>query len=65
MSRVCELCGKGPSYGNRVSHSNRKSRRRWLPNLQQVSLLLQGKRKSVRACTRCLRSYKTRLAAQA
>ncbi|MCB0521706.1 MAG: 50S ribosomal protein L28 [Lewinellaceae bacterium] len=35
MSRVCELTGKRPITGNRVSHSNRKTKRRFLPNLQK------------------------------
>ncbi|MFN7118367.1 MAG: 50S ribosomal protein L28 [Saprospiraceae bacterium] len=35
MSRVCELTGKRPISGNKVSHSNRKTRRRFLPNLQK------------------------------
>ncbi|MFQ5448782.1 MAG: 50S ribosomal protein L28 [Saprospiraceae bacterium] len=35
MSRVCELTGKRPVAGNKVSHSNRKTRRRFLPNLQK------------------------------
>ena len=39
MSRRCELTGKGVLTGNRVSHSNIKTRRRYLPNLQRVSLL--------------------------
>lgn len=39
MSRVCELTGKGPMSGNNVSHSNNKSRRRFLPNLNDVSLI--------------------------
>ncbi len=38
MSRRCELTGKGPMVGNRVSHSNIKSKRRYLPNLQSVTL---------------------------
>lgn len=38
MSRVCELTGKGPMTGNKVSHANNKSRRRWLPNLNEVTL---------------------------
>ncbi len=39
MSRRCELTGKGVLTGNRVSHSNIKTRRRYLPNLQRVTLL--------------------------
>jgi large subunit ribosomal protein L28 len=38
MSRVCELSGKGPMTGNNVSHANNKTRRRFLPNLQDVTL---------------------------
>lgn len=39
MSRVCELSGKGPMTGNKVSHANNKTRRRWLPNLNEISLI--------------------------
>lgn len=39
MSRVCELTGKGPMSGNTVSHANNKSRRRFLPNLNDVTLI--------------------------
>ncbi|ROU01094.1 50S ribosomal protein L28 [Histidinibacterium lentulum] len=38
MSRRCELTGKGPVSGNNVSHAHNKTRRRYLPNLQDVSL---------------------------
>ncbi|MCR8722993.1 50S ribosomal protein L28 [Frigidibacter sp. ROC022] len=39
MSRRCELTGKGPMSGNNVSHANNKSRRRFLPNLNEVTLM--------------------------
>ena len=39
MSRVCELTGKGPMSGNNVSHANNKTRRRFLPNLNEVTLM--------------------------
>ena len=39
MSRVCELSGKGPMTGNNISHANNKSRRRFLPNLNDVTLI--------------------------
>jgi large subunit ribosomal protein L28 len=39
MSRVCELTGKGPMTGNMVSHANNKTRRRFLPNLNEVTLM--------------------------
>ncbi len=38
MSRRCELTGKGPMSGNNVSHANNKTKRRFLPNLQEVTL---------------------------
>lgn len=38
MSRVCELTGKGPMTGNKVSHANNKTRRRFLPNLNEITL---------------------------
>ena len=38
MSRRCELTGKGPMTGNNVSHANNKTKRRFLPNLQEVTL---------------------------
>ncbi|SDW32655.1 50S ribosomal protein L28 [Roseicitreum antarcticum] len=42
MSRRCELTGKGPMSGNNVSHANNKTRRRFLPNLQDVSLMSEA-----------------------
>ena len=42
MSRVCELSGKGPMSGNNVSHANNKTRRRFLPNLNDVSLMSES-----------------------
>ena len=39
MSRVCELTGKGPMAGNNVSHAHNKTKRRFLPNLQDVTLI--------------------------
>jgi large subunit ribosomal protein L28 len=42
MSRVCELTGKGPQAGNKVSHANNKTRTRFMPNLCQVSLMSEA-----------------------
>ncbi|MFL3050796.1 MAG: 50S ribosomal protein L28 [Candidatus Neomarinimicrobiota bacterium] len=58
MSKVCEICGKGPKTGNSVSHAHNKNRRRWLPNLQRVKAQINGSVKRVRVCTSCLRSGK-------
>ncbi|MBI3399204.1 MAG: 50S ribosomal protein L28 [Deltaproteobacteria bacterium] len=56
MSMVCEICGKGPSFGNNVSHANNKTKRRRNPNLQTVKAVSQRQVKRIRVCTRCLRS---------
>ena len=58
MARVCDICGKGPTSGNNVSHANNRTRRRWYPNLQPVRVLVDGKPKRIRACTACIRSGK-------
>ncbi len=58
MSRVCELTGKGPMSGNNVSHANNKTRRRFLPNLNEVTLISEklGKSYSLRISAAALRS---------
>jgi len=58
MSRVCELTGKGPMSGNKVSHAHNKSRRRFLPNLNEVTLIsdVLGKSFSLRISAAALRS---------
>lgn len=48
MSRVCELTGKGVQTGNNVSHANNRSRRRFLPNLRNVSLISDALNETVR-----------------
>ena len=58
MARTCDFCGKGPRTGNKVSHSNIKTRTRWLPNLKSMRALVKGAEQTVRACTRCIRSGK-------
>lgn len=47
MSRVCQLTGKRPISGNNVSHSNRKTKRRFLPNLHKKKFYIQEKDKWV------------------
>ena len=58
MAAVCEVCGKRPSWGNNVSHSERKTRRRWNPNIQRVRALVGGSPKRVSVCTGCIKSGK-------
>ncbi|MGC1503034.1 MAG: 50S ribosomal protein L28 [Sulfitobacter sp.] len=58
MSRVCELTGKGPMTGNNVSHANNKTRRRFLPNLNQTTLQSEslGRSFKLRISAHALRS---------
>ncbi len=63
MARTCEVCGKGPSVGNRVSHANNRSKRLWRPNLQRVHANVKGTVRYILACTRCIRSGKVLKAA--
>lgn len=56
MSYSCEICGKKPHVGHKVSHANNKTRRRWFPNLQRVHAVQKGKVQRLRVCTRCIRS---------
>jgi large subunit ribosomal protein L28 len=58
MSRVCEVTGKGPISGNRVSHANNKRRRRFLPNLHSQRFWLESEKRwvSLRVSTHGLRT---------
>ncbi len=58
MSRVCQITGKRPLTGNRVSHANNKRRRRFLPNLHVQRFWLESERRyvSLRVSTRGLRT---------
>ncbi|MDN5786704.1 50S ribosomal protein L28 [Pseudorhodobacter sp.] len=58
MSRVCELSGKGPMSGNTVSHAKNRNRRRFLPNLNDVTLIsdVLGQSFSLRISAAALRT---------
>lgn len=58
MSRVCEICGKGPMVGNNVSHAKNRTKKIWYPNLQKMRVINDktGAVKKMKVCTRCLRS---------
>ena len=63
MSKVCSVCGKGPSFGHNRSHSMVATKRRFDPNLQRVRVLVNGVARRVYVCTRCLKSGKVEKAA--
>ncbi len=54
----CEVCGKGVSFGIKVSHSHRRSNRTWKPNIRKIRVIDKGTPKSMYVCTRCIRSNK-------
>ena len=58
MAQVCEICGKGPQYGNNISHAHNVTRRRWNVNLQPVKALVNGVGKRLRVCTSCIKTGK-------
>ncbi len=63
MSRVCEVCGKKPMYGNNVSHAHNLTRRRWLPNIQKIRVDVEGEVKRMKVCTSCIQAGKVKKAA--
>ena len=56
MGARCDVCHRRPQYGNKVSHSNRHTKRRFKVNVQHRRLMLHGKMQNVYVCTRCLRT---------
>ena len=56
MARKCDICGKRPQFGHNVSHSKKATNRRWLPNIQKVTVTENGRIKHIYTCTRCIRS---------
>jgi large subunit ribosomal protein L28 len=63
MAKVCEVCGRGPQFGNRVSHAHNITKRRWNINLQNVHAVVKGATKHIRVCTSCIRRGKVQKAA--
>ena len=58
MSNRCQICGKGQTSGNNVSHSVRRTRRKWNPNIQTVRVSENGSVTRKKVCTKCIRSGK-------
>ena len=58
LRNVAKNFGKGPGFGNNVSHSHRRTRRRWNPNIQRVRAMVGRTPKRVNVCTSCLKAGK-------
>jgi large subunit ribosomal protein L28 len=59
VASVCDVCGKGPGFGNNVSHSHRRTRRRWNPNIQNVRTPAGGgTTRRMQVCTSCIKAGK-------
>lgn len=61
MAATCDICGKGPGFGMSVSHSHRRTRRRWNPNIQTVRAMVgvSGRTpKKLAVCTSCIKAGK-------
>ena len=58
MAQKCDLCGKGPQFGNNISHAHNTTRRRWNVNLQSVKAQVAGGSKRIRVCTSCIKTGK-------
>lgn len=56
MSKVCEICGKKPLFGNNISHAHNVTKRRFNPNLQRVRTVYKGRVKKMMVCTKCIKS---------
>ncbi len=63
MAAVCDVCGRHPGFGMQVSHSHRRSKRRWLPNVQKLRVQTTGGAvRRMHVCTKCLKAGKVRRA---
>lgn len=59
MAAVCDICGKAPGFGKSVSHSHRRTSRRWNPNIQTVRAAgPSGNKQRINACTSCIKAGK-------
>ncbi len=58
MAKVCEVCGRGPQFGNRISHAHNVTKRRWNHQSADRPRADQRRAKRIRVCTSCIRSGK-------
>ena len=53
----CAVCGKGVQFGNNVSHSHKRTNRMFKPNIRTVRWEVNGNKKTLHVCARCLRTH--------
>lgn len=58
MAAVCDVCGKGPGFGNNVPWSKKRTKRRFDPNIQPFRATVNGTPKRLKVCTSCLKAGK-------
>ena len=58
MASVCDICGKAPGFGNRISHSHHRTPRRFNPNVQVVRATVNGTPQRLKVCTKCIKAGK-------
>lgn len=58
MSKVCAICGKHAVAGCSISHSHRVTNRKFRPNIQHVTVVVDGHKKKMNVCSTCLKSGK-------
>jgi large subunit ribosomal protein L28 len=58
VAAVCEVCDKRPEFGHNVSHSHRRTKRRFNPNIQRVRVMVGKTPKRLNVCTSCLKAGK-------
>jgi large subunit ribosomal protein L28 len=58
VAATCDVCGKGPGFGHNISHSHRRTKRRWNPNIQRVRAMVGATPKRLNVCTSCIKAGK-------
>jgi large subunit ribosomal protein L28 len=58
MAAVCDICGRRPGFGMNVSHSHRRTKRQWRPNIQKIRAVVDGSPRRVHVCTKCIKAGK-------
>jgi len=58
MSKRCFVCEKKPGTGHKISHSHIKTKRKWMPNIQKIKILVEGEKRREYVCTKCLKAGK-------